>query len=269
MQLAFGCQATLIVVTILMDDESLIEYSVELVVARHEEDLRWLRRVPEAIRTTIYNKGLTPALPEGFELRQGSRVLTLPNVGREAHSYLTHFVECYDSLALVTVFCQGRPFDHAPDFHDILRCLAKKGERSVPFRWYGFLDESDDLFGRRLFVPWNKNLDGRELSTGRLFEQLFGEPSPHFFYFRGGAQFAVTREAVHERPREFYVRAMELSLSINDAAHSLERFWDRLFGNPVIDPAHLGADGVRYWKRIRRIEEGGKVDQPHTPDDSV
>ena len=242
---------------------------LELVVARHAEDLRWLRRVPESLAVTIYNKGEGVVLPDGFSNRAGTRVKLLPNVGREAHSYLTHLVENYERLAAVTVFCQGHPFDHAPDFHERLRALAEGREKPEPFLWYGFLDETDDPFGRRLFVPWSKNLERRELSTGLLYERLFGDASPDAFCFRGGAQFSVSREAVRRRPREFYERALELSLEMPDAAHSLERLWDRFFGEPVIDPLDLGTAGVRYLKRIRRLEEGGSGAQPSTGADSV
>ena len=229
-------------------------YPVELVIARLEEDLRWLRRVPPSVKVTVYNKGGSPPLTAELESRAGISVIPLPNKGREAHSYLTHLVERYASLTPRTVFCQGHPFDHAPDFHAQLRDLEGVEASSEPFLWYGFLEETDDLFGRRLFVPWSKNPKREELRTGGLYEDLFGEPSPGFFHFRGGAQFAVTREAVHLRPVEFYRRALELSTATHLAAHSYERIWDRLFGPPVIDPSTLGPSGVRYLKRIRRLE---------------
>lgn len=230
-------------------------YPVELVIARHEEDLRWVRRVPPSVKVTVYNKGVSGPLTPVLESRDGISVIPLPNEGREAHSYLTHLVERYCSLAERTVFCQGHPFDHAPDFHARLRDLEAGIEGAEPFLWYGFLEETDDPFGRRLFVPWSKNPGRKELLTGRLCEKLFGKPSPDFFHFRGGAQFAVTREAVHRRPEDFYRSALELSTDIPLAAHSYERIWDRLFGPPVIDPGALWPSGVRYLKRIRRVEE--------------
>jgi hypothetical protein len=230
-------------------------YAIELVIARHEEDLRWVRRVPPSVKVTVYNKGMSRPLTAELESRAGISVIPLPNKGREAHSYLTHLVERYGSLAFRTVFCQGHPFDHAPDFHALLRDLEGGEATPEPFLWYGFLEETDDLFGRRLFVPWSKNPERQELRTGVLYEELFGEASPDFFHFRVGAQFAVTGEAVHRRPKEFYRRALELSTATPLAAHSYERIWDRMFGPPVIDPSTLGPSGVRYLKRIRRLEE--------------
>lgn len=226
----------------------------ELVVARHEEDLSWLRRVPPCFRITVYNKGSSRALPESLKGRGGVSVTPLPNIGREAHTYLTHLVSRYDDPAGTTVFCQGRPFDHAPDLHDRLKALSEGKESPDPFLWYGFLEDTDDPLGRRLFVPWNKNPEGTELSTGRLFESLFGKSSPDFFHFRGGAQFAVSREGVKCRSREFYERALEACLIDPLAAHSFERLWDRFFGDPVIDPSSMGPGGTRYLKRIRRLE---------------
>jgi len=43
------------------------------------------------------------------------------------------------------------------------------------------------------------------------------------------------------------------------APHSMERLWDRFFGNPVIDPVTLGSEGTRYLKKIRRLEEFGEI----------
>ncbi|MEI6081657.1 MAG: DUF3431 domain-containing protein [Verrucomicrobiota bacterium] len=233
--------------------------SMELVVARHEEDLRWLRRVPTSFRISIYNKGSAQALPQSLLGRAGISVISLPNIGREAHTYLTHLITRFDSLAAVTVFCQGHPFDHAPDLHCRLNALAEKVETPDPFLWYGFLEDTDDPQGRRLFVPWSKNHAQAELSTGKLYELLFESPSPDLFHFRGGAQFAVSREGVRSRSSEFYQRALEACLSDPLTPHSLERFWDRFFGDPVVDPATLGHNGTRYLKKIRRLEPGGKI----------
>jgi hypothetical protein len=228
--------------------------SIELVVSRDEEDLRWIKRVPPSIEIRVYNKGVSDPLPAGLSDRKGLSLLMLPNIGLEAHTYLTHLVTRYDALSPVTVFCQGHPFDHAHDLHDRLMALASGQETPDPFLWYGFLEDTDDPSGRRLFVPWSKNPERRELETGRLYEELFGEPSPALFHFRCGAQFAVTREAVKRRPLSFYERALGLSLTFPLAVHSFERIWDRFFGDPAIDPASLGPDGVRYHKRIRRLE---------------
>jgi UDP-galactopyranose mutase len=198
---------------------------LELVVARHREPVEWLRHVPEAIRVTVYDKGgdLDPArLP-------WARVETLPNLGREAHTYLHHLVTRRGRLAPVTVFCQGRPFDHCPDLHRTLRALVAGERRVEGFLWLGSAEDVDDPRGRRLFTRWSKNHDGRELALDRFHLELFGRPAPAEVRFRLGGQFALTAEAAARVDCDFYEKALELSLSFPDAAHCYERLWGPVF----------------------------------------
>ena len=155
---------------------------LELVVARYDEDLAWLKRVRRGFRVTIYDKG---------DGSSGGK--QLPNQGREAHTYLHHLTERYDEIADLTVFVQGHPFDHAPDLHKTLKAYAD-GTKSVSnFHWLGFLADTDDACGRRLFVPWSKNPERRELQLEEFHRELFGSPGPEAYRFFVGAQFAVTR----------------------------------------------------------------------------
>ena len=79
----------------------------------------------------------------------------------------------------------------------------------------------------------------------------------------------MTREAVLRQSGEFYKKGKRLSVAVPDAAHSLERLWDRFFGDPIIDPADLGKAGVRYLKKIRRLEVPILEDVGEKPKDSV
>jgi hypothetical protein len=215
---------------------------LELVVARHEEDLAWLRRVPREFTVTIYNKG--SAL---------SRSHPLPNTGREAHTYLHHLAERYDTLADVTVFVQGHPFDHAPDLHKILRGLADGSFKVPEFHWLGFLADTDDSRGRRLFVPWSKNPDRTELPLDEFHQQIFGEPGPASYRFFVGAQFIIPRTAALRRDRAFYGRARHLATASPLAPHCFERCWDRIFATDGtagrLPPDQLTA----YFKPIKRL----------------
>jgi len=68
----------------------------DLVVARYQEDPAWTRRFRSVF---LYNKG--PSLPGGVHS------IPLPNVGREAHTYLHHIISNYHNLAPITAFFQG------------------------------------------------------------------------------------------------------------------------------------------------------------------
>ncbi len=228
---------------------------LELVVARWAEPVAWTRNVPRSVRATIHDKG-GELDPRDFPR---ATILRLPNVGREAQTYLHHIVERFDAPAAVTVFCQGRPFDHAHDLHRVLRALAA-GRQTVPdFRWLGFTIDTDDARGRRLFVPWSKNEDGRELRLDEFHRLLLGEPAPERVRFYPGAQFAVTADRVRSRPRAFWERARELAVSFPDAAHCFERLWDRVFGVVGVDEALLGGRDCVYLKPIKRVHDGEPV----------
>lgn len=215
---------------------------LELVVARHTEDLAWLRRVPGEFRVTVYNKG--DDIPNANPL---------PNIGREAHTYLHHLTGRYETLADVTVFVQGHPFDHAPDLHARLRALAEGRESVADFHWLGFLADTDDARGRRLFVPWSKNPDRTELPLDDFHQQLFGQPGPELYRFFVGAQFAVTREAARRRTADFYRRAGVMASDFPLAPHCFERCWDRVFAADGT-AARLPADQLTaYFKPIRRL----------------
>jgi len=220
------------------------------VVARFQENLNWLRRVPPLIERTIINKNPDFPVPAS---------IVLPNVGREAHSYLHHIVSRYDDLSAVSIFCQGHPFDHAFDFHASLQEIAAHPEGVGDFRWLGHIIDTDDARGHTLFRTWSKNDDGCELDAHGFHRALFGCDGPEFYTFRLGAQFAVTRSQLRARPLEFWKRALEVSVEFPDAAHCFERSWDRVVG--VMEPDAIWLDGRKtaYLKPIKRLSENKNV----------
>jgi len=70
---------------------------LQVVLNRYTEDISWSDEF-DKIRV-VYDKGKAP-----LNAKQASNVFRLANVGREAHTYLTHIVRNYDTLADRTVF---------------------------------------------------------------------------------------------------------------------------------------------------------------------
>lgn len=231
---------------------------LEVVVARHAEPVDWTRNLPASVRVSLYDKGGDLAAARF----PWARVVRLPNVGREAHTYIEHILARWVELAPLTLFCQGHPFDHAFDLHHVARALVAGHEAVEGFRWLGHILDTDDARGRRLFVNWSKNQDRRELAVDLFHETLFGAPAPARFHFRPGGQFVVCEDTIRARPREFWQRALELAVSFPDSGHCFERLWDRIFGFEAVDPAELGPGGCRYLKPIRRLESGVAVRAP-------
>jgi len=201
-----------------------------------------LRRVPSPFRVSVYDKG-----------GQAGSVTGLPNLGREAHTYLHHIVLNYEKPMDLTVFSQGKPFDHVPDFHTILRQLSSGSLRVVGFRWLGFIIDRDDRSGSLLFKHWRGNADGRALNMEGFCRAIGRKPIPENFIFYPGAHFVVTSQAIRRRPLSFYRKALEISAAFPDAAHCFERCWDWIFGADGIPPAFRNANMPVYLRPVQRL----------------
>ena len=90
---------------------------IEIVIARYNEALSWLKKIPKSIKITIYNKGEDIVKITGIKYD----IIKLPNIGRESHTYLYHIINNYDNLAHKTIFCQGDSIFHSPGFLDLLK----------------------------------------------------------------------------------------------------------------------------------------------------
>lgn len=84
-------------------------------VARYNENLDWITKLPGDVTVAVYNKGENIVEPK--ILARIDHLETLPNEGREADTYL-HHLENYehDTEETWTVFTQGDPFPHNPSF---------------------------------------------------------------------------------------------------------------------------------------------------------
>jgi hypothetical protein len=215
---------------------------IELVVARYLEDLAWLRNIPPQIRATVYDKNTASPHPDS---------IPLPNVGREAHSYLHHIIARYDELAPITVFSQGKPFDHVFDFRKTLRELVQTPQ-TKGFRWLGHIIDTDTKDGA-LFKIWSKNPGGGGIDIAGFHRALFGVEGPEEYVFYLGAHFIATRELIRSRSLEFYRRALQLSTEFPEAAHCYERTWDRVFGVEGIDLEWLEGRKTVYLKPVRKL----------------
>lgn len=214
--------------------------TIELVVARYLEDLSWLNNIPSQITARVYDKS-----PSG----------NLPNIGREAHTYLHHICANYDALSDLTIFAQGKPFDHAFDFHKTLRALAATPDVAA-FQWLGHIIDTDDENGARLFATWSKNSGDERLDMNGFHRALFGEVGPEKYTFVLGAQFIASREMIRSRSLLFWQRALQISMDFPDAAHCYERSWDRVFDVAGVDHEWLAGRETVYLKPIKRLSSG-------------
>lgn len=86
---------------------SLTRENIEIVLSRYNEDISW-SDMYSSLRTVYDKSGDTGSLATGT----AGKVVKLPNLGRESHTYLQHIVRNYDNLATVTVFSQASQPTH-------------------------------------------------------------------------------------------------------------------------------------------------------------
>jgi hypothetical protein len=81
-----------------------IDRSIDIVVARYNENLEWTLEEPfNRYQYIVYNKGDN----ENFEKKHVKKIINLNNVGKCDHTYLYHIIDSYDNIADITVFFPG------------------------------------------------------------------------------------------------------------------------------------------------------------------
>jgi len=229
----------------------------ELVVARYNESLTWILGTPRNIdRITIYNKG------NDYQDIGDPRVhvTQLPNVGREAHAFLTHIVENYDSLADVTFTVQGNALFHAPDLFGLLQLKHTIPTSLTPYYSPHFPKQNikdKDLVIKvgpyeiryGLFMHFgSRNPKSNLRWFEEAWEEVFDCPLPVPYYFGYGAMWAIPKENILHRSREFYVRLLvaldsqgpeykQFTTPID--AWSIEGMWHAILMGPAIYPGKI------------------------------
>jgi hypothetical protein len=105
-----------------------------LVVARFAENLDWIARVPAEFDVLVFNKGAPVASPAALGR---ARIIDRPNIGREGETYLSYIANAHTGAGPgFTVFTQGDPFEHSPDFLHLLACPASwQDVQPLSWRW--------------------------------------------------------------------------------------------------------------------------------------
>ncbi len=196
-----------------------------LVVAKYREDVSWVANCP--YETLIYDKSIgtrwkrNKSLPlvEQWQTELHfwpSKHIPLPNIGREAHTYLYHIIKNYDDLADLTFFTQGDPEPHKPN--------AKH---------HYFWDEPGSLTFYCWTPEWKCVGDGGPHHTGlpvaAIYETVMKQKAPEQFVYYPGAMFAVTANELRLKPVTFYEDLLR-QLDVHGYAfpYAMERLWHTL-----------------------------------------
>jgi len=242
--------------TLLWDD-------AQLVVARYDEDVRWLDALPQ-IPTLVYNRGesTSPFLPTP---RNNLQIIQQQNVGREDQVFLEHIVRNYQHLAQVTVFLQGWPFGHCPGFlHAVRRAITHvltpetagpvtagylEGLAPVASTFWqydienGFLGLSLEMARHNLPSELGDEArrDIRDTYAATCSLLLGGKPCPSRHWVAEGAQWAVRKDRILGTPRAIYEKAMQMGEGWQGKFRGLvlEAMWPTLFGADQWEPTQV------------------------------
>lgn len=211
---------------------------IEVVVARYREDTAWTHDL--GLPCLVYDKSGQPG------------PLALPNVGRETHTYLTHIVRRYETLAQHTVFVQADPFDHmGPDanpasFRERILQNVRLGVKFTGFAWYKLkcdrLGRPHALADPQKAGKWPGY--GKDIPVGEVYEALFRGPAPETFLTQAPAGLLfVARQRILARPEAFYRKALALVEAdpedARNTGHAFERLWPVIFnGNQALNTDH-------------------------------
>lgn len=206
--------------------------TVKVIIAKYREDISWAEEL--GYDYIVYDKSESP-LPT-------ARIMK--NIGREAHTYLTHIVTNYSDLADVNVFVQGNPFDHIDDqqagtVESLRSMIADVVESGTPFKGFAWFKLKCDALGRPhdMRKPENEGRWtgwGKDIPVGEVFEKLFQARTPRQIIARAPTGvFAVTGKRIRTRPKEFYQYALHLIEDdpddSNNTGHAFERLWQLIF----------------------------------------
>ena len=187
---------------------------MRIVVARYNEDVSCFSFFLD--HCLIYNKGS----------EMDMQCIPLPNIGREAHTYLHHIIENYDNLDDITVFTQGNPLDHSAKFFNRVEDLLIN---RMPGHFVNLCDQVIDIHGLRCaHWPYGTLPDVLPVTAKTLLDPEFQKS----IWFGAGAIFAVSKEGIQQRSLKFYQKAISLFPTTpfcGGYSYAFERLWPVIF----------------------------------------
>ena len=197
-----------------------------IVVARYNEDTSWITDT----NTVIYNKG--------DRLNNEPNQIMVPNVGREAETYLRYIIENYNRLPDVVIFTQANVSDHkgTNELHHLFKIKdeALQNGKSNPTAQ----DESSswkpdwNYEDGKWFMDGHYK-DGKHVVFDDWFKTHVSARYPEKLQIYPNAIFAVKKEYILKNSIDFYKGLISLVNWENNPieAHFLERSWYYIFSD--------------------------------------
>ncbi len=205
----------------IIDKLCINDNKLSMVVSRYNENIDWVQKYNNVI---VYNKGDPTNLDKLL-----IPYTKLNNVGREGHTFLYHIINNYENLSNWTVFVQGNPFDHCPNFYEKIDNLYENIENNIePKEKFNFL--SDTVYYSEIsHCPYHSGIPLKKVYND-IFETN-EEERP--IIFSPGAQFYVSKKLILTKPKNYYEKIIKLlDYDINPIeGFCIERLWKYIFEN--------------------------------------
>lgn len=211
---------------------------IDLVVARYNEDIRWINDLPKGLlkRIKIYNKG-----QDMDYVIKGAEVIKLENIGREPHTYLTHIVNNYDNPDnndCITLFLPGsvknKPYksiqldkilDSLKHNHkSIILSVASDKESIEKEKLLEINEYSTTNTNNKKYNPNTRVNSSYDRPMGKWFAKHF--PGEEIKCLSINCIFAVSNADIHKRSLNTYKNLLDMVSSRHpEVGHYLERLW--------------------------------------------
>lgn len=202
-----------------------------LVIARYNEDINWLNNIQNTHRIFLYNKGDDDIYLHNVYIEK------LKNVGREAHTYITHIINNYDNLGDITIFCQGRIDDHLPDgindvnifFHKLYLEANNNGISNPPLTSY-------NLENFRLGYWAGEHLESANMTFKDWFIKYISCKWPNILLWYPFSIMGVRKDFILSKSKAYYERLLTTISSSRspEEGHFFERSWFYIFGHYLL-----------------------------------
>jgi hypothetical protein len=207
----------------------------EIVISHFCEKLDWIHKI-KSIDKIIYEKGKGNTKKQNCPFYKSDivanklKIITLPNIGRESHTWLYHIVNNYNNLAEYTIFVQGNPLDHYSEIIETLLNLPNSLSGLFEFST-GCYSLCDVCIIERP-SEWNRF----QIFPQEVYDSFFSTKNKWFLY-GCGAQYIVHKKCIINKPLDFYIDlyqylVKQYEVDPNKHSHvpwTLERLWPSIF----------------------------------------
>lgn len=162
-----------------------------VVLARYSEPLEWIKLIPDDFEVIVYNKGDKIASPT--VLQRATQIIDRPNEGRESETYLNHMLTEMRDDDGFTVYAQGGPFEHSPDFVSLLHTW-RNWDDLQPMSWQWLAEKK--VPPSLLLADYERGLCGRPRVRRERFSLLTWGPID--FIDQGAWGMGHVYRAIHE-----------------------------------------------------------------------